>query len=417
MEALEAKIDEDFNANPILELPFCMAFNLMCEITALHLVETGTPDSAFLTPFMFIFEKDNFDFTPMSTIECRNRLLEIEHRDFDILFQCATLNQVFPLLHAGVYKFERTDNESSSIFYASEEIAKFEIRDEVLTHLSLPFYKNSQGNDSGAKLEFHKATKRRLFRSEPLQVLKGKTLIKRLYELNANSFSEAFIVPDSFYCEIGFSSPKGFRDTRRAFLAICEAYLLATQSVYSYLEVNQLIGSAAEKDLYHDLAMVVAKKSELRSLVNELTKSNGQDFEKFTEFFFSDADNRESISKRFLPPFWNLQEQIYFSPGATTTLLSSRNLVISIMNNKSLRRKYNFDKKISREFEPILLNRAKEHFESNGYNVFLGKDIGSTEIDLLAYCERTSVVLLVQAKATLYPEGARMVKNLERRIN
>lgn len=71
---------------------------------------------------------------------------------------------------------------------------------------------------------------------------------------------------------------------------------------------------------------------------------------------------------------------------------------------------------ISNLFEPELLKRAAKHFESNGLSTRLERNFEGGEIDLLVYCKNSHTILTIQAKATLYPESARMAKRLDDRI-
>ncbi|HAW62032.1 MAG TPA: hypothetical protein DCX26_06870 [Pseudomonas sp.] len=156
--------------------------------------------------------------------------------------------------------------------------------------------------------------------------------------------------------------------------------------------------------------------AELKFLVQKLTGVAESDYDKFSEFFFCGEGKNGSLSLKFMPPFWSISDDVYFCPALVPTLLGTRNLLISILIDDDKNTKYNYDGLISHFFEPELLRRAQRHFESNGFYTYLECDFTGGEIDLLVFCNKSNTVMTVQAKATLYPESARMVRRLDDRI-
>ncbi len=414
LDQIENLVDASFDSNPLFSLPFCVLFNLACDIAAHQLIEKHQVDIAFLNPLTFIFQRE-LDLTPLSLDDSRKRVDEIRALDpaFIRLMACANLNLVFPYIHSEIYRFERIDQNTSAVNYFSKEAGRIEVQDAVLTNLSISFI--PQVKVDGLK-QHMEAVKRRLDRREAIQVLAGRCYIEQIYEAHLDSYNEAAIVPDTLYDLVGFSSAKAYRNIRRAIYAICKSYI-DTLAFVHYYAVKHRLDPDLEYELSKGLSMVVVPRQEIKDLVLSLSGAEETDFEKFAEFFFENGSTRQSLSKRFLPPFWDLCGTVYFSPGAAIISLSSRNILISIQNEPIMEKKYDFHKKISKLFEPALLERAKRHFEANGIAVSLEKKVPGTDIDLLAYCERSNTILTVQAKATLYPEGARMVKNLDFRIN
>jgi hypothetical protein len=413
LRALEVLVDSHFERNPILSLPFSVLYNVICEIAALQLVEKGAVGVEFLTPLVFIFEKD-LDLTPLSLDESRARHQEIVDLDpaFADLIKCANLNIVFPFIHAGIYTYKRIETNTSTVEYSSTGACRAELLDSVLSNLSVPMIPGIK--PLGAR-EHWLSLRRRLDRRETPDVIRGINFIERNYAAMAVSYREAQLVPDEFYSSLGFSSGNTFRAIRQALCAICKAYMDTTVFVHRYAEQRNLDRDTVYQ-LNKGLAMAVLPRETIKRISLRLSGAAESDFEKFAEFFFEDGSTRSSISRRFLPPFWNLGGTLYFSPGAAFMLMSTRNLLISLQNHAPLTKKYMFHQKISQLFEPALLQRAKLHFEANGIVVALEKKIRGTDIDMLAYCERSNVILIIQAKATLYPEGARMVRNLDGRI-
>lgn len=103
-------------------------------------------------------------------------------------------------------------------------------------------------------------------------------------------------------------------------------------------------------------------------------------------------------------------------PSVVPMLLGTRNLLISIQNNKAKNALYKYDENISHMFEPMLLATAQSYFEKAGFRVRIDKRTKNGQIDMLVYCAQSNTVLTIQAKATLPPESARMVDRLEQRI-
>jgi hypothetical protein len=156
--------------------------------------------------------------------------------------------------------------------------------------------------------------------------------------------------------------------------------------------------------------------AELKRLVQALTGVSESDYDKFSEFFFCGEEKNSNLSLKFMPPFWIVSDDIYFCPALVPALLGTRNLLISILIDDDKNTKYSYDSLISHLFEPELLKRAQRHFESNGFCTDIESDYTGGEIDLLVFCKKSNTVMTVQAKATLYPESARMVRRLDDRI-
>lgn len=414
INTLETLVDAHFDQNPALSLPFCVLFNFMSEIATVRLIKEGNVDTELLNPLMYVFERD-LDLTPLSLKECRDRFDDVAALDpatLDLM-KCANLNIVFPFIHTGVYTYTRLDQRTSLVDYTSAEARRAELMDSVLSNLSIPTI--PKFIVPGTQ-EHWVAVKRRLDRREVPNVIKSTQYIEKIYKAITHSYREAELVPELFYSNLGFSDADAFRKIRQALCAICYAYMQTTIVINRYCQERELDDNI-EYALREGLAMAVVPKQAIKELSLKLTGANESDFNKFGEFFFENGSTRSNISKRFLPPFWNLGEMLYFCPGAAFSSMSTRNLLITVQNNPTFAEKYKFHEQISGLFEPALLQRAKQLFEANGFDVVLEKKIPGTEIDLLAFCAKSKTLLTVQAKATLYPEGARMVRNLDGRIS
>lgn len=411
--SIESLIDTHFDKNPLLRLPFGVLFNFISELATMQFIESGHLDISFLNPLTFVFER-NLDLTPLSPKDCRQRFGEVEalHPALLDLMMCANLNIVFPFIHNGIYTCQRLDAYTWLVDYASDSARRAELVDSVLSNLSTPII--PRFTVSGTR-EHWVAVKRRLDRRDAQNVIKGTKYIQRIYETMSHTYREADLVPDAAFIELGFSSAAAFRQIRQAFSAICYAYMQTAMAVNEYCEQRNL-SYEIKYGLAEGLSMAVVAKQTIKETVSRLTGASDSDFDKFGEFFFESGEKRSTISKRSLPPFWSLGDDLYFCPCMAFMSMSVRNLLMTVQNHPPFAEKYKFHGPISDLFEPTLLRRAKHHFEANGYEVVLEKKIPGTEIDMLVYCAKSNTLLTIQAKATLYPEGARMVRNLDRRI-
>ncbi|BAP80170.1 hypothetical protein CXF92_10310 [Pseudomonas sp. Choline-3u-10] len=411
MKILEPQIDKLFDDNPILRQPFLHVYNHFCQVATFQFIQEKQAPHSFAIPYTFVFERMN-DFSPQSPESCDDFLRKLNPDDFKNLFACANLNIVIPFIRSKIYRFTRESSEKSTIDYADEITLKHEINDIIVTHLSLPVISN-QAHDSRPWL---KSVVNRLKTNKPVNPTFYFDYISEQYKASENAFIEADIIPPDFYTQIGFSSADAFKKIRNAFICIGQIYNDITFIVYKYLEVNELKDSGDGDHHLQGLGMARLGAAELKFLVQKLTGVAESDYDKFSEFFFCGEGKNGSLSLKFMPPFWSISDDVYFCPALVPTLLGTRNLLISILIDDDKNTKYNYDGLISHFFEPELLRRAQRHFESNGFYTYLECDFTGGEIDLLVFCNKFNTVMTVQAKATLYPESARMVRRLDDRI-
>lgn len=411
MKALEPQVDKLFDDNPILKLPFPHIYNHFCQIAMRQVLDDKEIPYSTLIPYTFIFEKVK-DFSNQSLESCTESAYGIQNEDFKNLFSCANLNIVFPFIHNKIYSFTRKGETESYVDYFSRDAEDHELNDIILTHLSLPTVTKLERSP---KTLFDKMLYR-LESKRPINPTAYYEYILKMYSNSESAFVEADIIPDSFYTYIGFSSSEEFKKIRTAFMCIGQTYIDVSFFVDKYLTAHSLHDTELGKKLWQGLAMAKMKHLELKRLVQNLTNVSDSDFAKFSEFFFCSEGENTNISNKFLPPFWRIEDDVYFFPAAIPTLLGVRNLIIAIQNDNHKNKKYKYDSMISNLFEPELLKRAAKHFENNGLSTCFERDFEGGEIDLLVYCKKSHTILTIQAKATLYPESARMARRLDGRV-
>lgn len=407
---IEELVDKHFSADPALHLPFCTLYNFICQVLTQSMLRAGTLEIGMVSPFYYILEKVR-DFSPKSLEESFDSIADIQAIGMEPLIQCATLHIVFPQIHRGLYTITPDGENASRIRYASRRAASLECRDIALTNISLPFVFARRRTSE----DFRKAAMRRLFRGERLTPHRSLNEIRAVYAEDGLLYREEALVPDEVFVQLGFSSADAFRKIRRAFVALGDVYLNAAKLVDRHLSEQHHYAADADY-LWVGIAMERMSQDELRILIFQICGAGTADYEKFLEFFIGDAHTKK-ISNSFMPPFWLIGEYIYFMPGALTTLLGQRNLLISIQNDPEKRQKYDFDKHISKLFEPTLIARARGHFHDAGFISKTECRFADRSIDLVVYCKKSNIVLTIQAKATLPPENSRMVDRLETRVN
>lgn len=412
MKKLEDQVDKLFDENPILNLPFPHVYNHFCQLVMRQILDSREIPYSTLIPYTFIFNKIK-RFNNETLESCTKALYKIQREDFKKLFECANLNIIFPFLHSGIYSFSRTSETECLIDYRDKKTEDHELSDIIVTQLSLPAIPPLKRSP---KTLFERILKR-LKQGKPIQPFLFHEYIAEMYSHPENSFIEADIIPDEFYSNIGFTSAIEFKKIRNAFVCIGQTYIDTSIVVDKYLSANELYNTEHGDNLWQGMAMAKLKHADLLTLIQKLTNVTNADYEKFAEFFYCGDGENINLHNKFLPPFWRLEEDVFFLPAIIPTLLSARNLLISIQNDKAKNKKYKYDNMISNLFEPELLKRASSHFEKSGYTTSLEVNFDGGEIDLLVFCNKSQTILTIQAKATLYAESARMAKRLDDRIS
>ncbi|WP_288129683.1 hypothetical protein [Microbulbifer sp.] len=411
LAAIESEVDRQFEGNPILKLPLIELFYLIANTGSLRLVENSGELPFLFSPFTFVFEKmEDVDFYPVSDLV--KNWQKIDLHDFNSLMQCANLNIVFPHLHRGIYTFEVESEDHVSICYKSDKIKRFEHLDIILSNLSLPTIRNSTKHQK----EFVRSIIPRLKRKEMVQPLMCKSYIKKVYADSQIKFSEAGLVSDDFFCDLGFFSKCDFQSIRDAFCAIFEVYNDAIRYTYRFLEGNDLFGTEFEDKLYAPLPLAAVPEDYLKRLILEVSKCSEESYEIFSKLFFTPAGELGGCSRTHFPPLVNFNGNVVFFSGISIGLMSTRNLISRLIEGQHKLNDVSFDSVLSKHLEPALIERACIQFLENGYQVLPNKKTFDSEVDLLVYCERSDTCLVIQAKAPIYPDSARNLSSIDGRV-
>jgi len=138
--------------------------------------------------------------------------------------------------------------------------------------------------------------------------------------------------------------------------------------------------------------------------------------ERFVKLFsldFTTASEGDHGGDGFFPPFARFDETLLFAPALALTFTSLRNALFAF----SRAEKSTFANVISHDLEPMLLDQVVAALPSN-HDWIIRRNVKhrSGEIDLLIVDPVDLVALLVQAKGTLPPQGARLTERLTDRI-
>src|SRR5690606_4819677 len=116
----------------------------------------------------------------------------------------------------------------------------------------------------------------------------------------------------------------------------------------------------------------------------------------------------------FFPPLWRIDGSVLFNCDVLKLMLPARNILYSL--NKTNQQLY--DNSISQHLEPQLIENARAVLDGvSGLIVVPNVEWENGEIDLLVFSVDENACLHVQAKAAIPPQGTRMIRAVEDRID
>ena len=414
IKELEKIVDGCLLRNRLYGFPFGTILGAIGYLAGYQYYKNKTVEPELLAPLPFIFDK-NIDFSPQRAQKVWESLRQVTEdenfrEDFKNLMECANLNIVFPYIHQKEYVLSKTSNNSYVIEYTSEEIRKAEITDTIVSRLGQSYVIPSANTDES----FYQYVQDCIRTGKKPDFIKKTTFVSRSNkDMRTISYVEDDLVSSDFYTHIGFSSKDAFCNIRDAFCTILHLYANALKYCYHCIEIYKLDISAT---ILSGLSLPIIKKRDLKSTVLKVSRVSNRDYDTFYKFFFADKNNLKYMTKAFLPPFWIIGGYIYFSPSISISMLSERNLLKSIKENERYSLEYDYDGRISSMLEPMLVQRASEVFEKHGIKICVGKAMPGSEIDLIAYSPAENTCMLIQAKATLPPEGSKEIRHLSTRV-
>lgn len=316
--------------------------------------------------------------------------------------------QLMPEVHRGYYEVRKT-SEGFELKHSSEQFAKYEEYDILLTDLSLVFA--SDKVEVNISEEFiHLALN--LPNIDLIAMLK---VLQYLFKYRLDDIREIpLLEPKAFQMSIGVTWDE-FCKIRAALVAYAD-FSINIANALEFLwkkENNSVIKEGIFQEFCEWIAVCNDKKFFI-GLLTELTGVNDSAFETILKFFSVNISNNDFnfAGEGFFPPLINYDKFYFFSPYIIRSMLHTRN-ILYIINKRNTT---HFNNIVSQYLEPILLEQAVTLFQKlPDLKIMLNQKWNNGEFDLLVYQPTSNVVLHIQAKAPISPQGARMTKAIENR--
>lgn len=246
--------------------------------------------------------------------------------------------------------------------------------------------------------------------SLPLDVRDMIATVRPMYEQVIDHQFEATLVPESSWeTAYGFDI-EAFRRVRAALIAIAEYHLAMADALQRRLEAqpDQAEGVGAE---WLEWQAPVLSEDFFVQFVSAVTGLPvGAVSSVLDPFYFQ--DDHPASRTAFFQPLQRLNAAVMFSPVVLQRFLAERNLLALVATMDPER----FDNEVSSLLEARLLQDAQAVLE-----YLPGVELESNvawidgEVDLMALDRDAGALLIVEAKAPVPPQGARMVRHVETR--
>lgn len=408
---VEKLIDESINENTIIRLPMMTFYHHMCLILACSSSKDCSEEIGY--PLQKILPKMS-NYALLSDDELYREHGRIDTDCFSQLMQWASLNIAYPYIHSAIYEITGDDNHFY-IGYKDEEKKVYEFIDTVMVRFSAAFVVG--GLCRSAIFELFQIIMGAINNKRFLEPINFHHQIKMFYG-NSMHYVSDDLMPNEVCVRMGFTSRESFENIRSAVLAICETYEQVTRILNSALDGEQSKNyDFINEWLIRKIAMPIIDTDYFGRVVKKTSKCSDSDYELFRNFIFCTEENLAHHCKSIPPVFIAVSDKVFFSPTLAIRFLSSRNFIVRAINDPSLREIVNFDENVSECFEPDLISRFLGLMEGAGYSVGKNFKIKNREIDAYVKCHVSNTILVVQAKATPFPDDARMVRNLDGRIS
>lgn len=316
--------------------------------------------------------------------------------------------ELMPEVHRGYYTVEGDVSGGFSLSHSSPQFAQHEALDIVLTELSLTFV-----SAPSLHLEDRFDYQARLAPKFDY-ALKVHTL-KLFFDHYQQHLTEPPILTEDGYraaMGVGREEFERFRAALFAYADYCKGMADAVK--------RRLRREGFSEAVWAELLEWISVNWKETFFVGTLKGLTGIECGKldhllapFTIDFREGHKTGKHAGDGFLPPLARLEQAYLFNPDLLKLFLPARNVLYTLNRTNQQR----FDQLVSQHLDPQLLQAAGDLFRPfDGLDVVRNHDWGSGEIDLLVYSAAENVALHVQAKATIPPQGARMVQAIEGRM-
>lgn len=314
--------------------------------------------------------------------------------------------EIMPQVQRGFFSVERRPS-GFVLSHPNEEFVKHEENDILMSEMVLP-------HEMGPP-PYSLENCKRMIKAWP--EIPGDTLIgvmKGAYDHYIENVFELPLLSDEAFQEgFGFSRTDFIR-MRAALMAYAD-FCLGMADAAEVLSVNA--DHPKCEALQREVREWVAPLLSRNHIIGVAAGLSGVDLsaaESIVNRFTIEPDNVDGsgAGEGFFPPFLRLGDSLLFSPHAVKRMMPERNLLYTMVRTD----KKTFDNVVSSHLEPALIEEAAELLsELPGVDVRKNVNWDKGEIDLLAYHEASNSAFQLQAKASVPPEGARMVAHVESR--
>jgi len=315
------------------------------------------------------------------------------------------LCEVVPQFRKG-HLVERVSGKRIELNHPNDDFKKIEKRDIIFAELaSATLVDRLPPPDYGLLKEAVKNAKVNM----ALTMLYAKSKFDAILRAQV----EDMYFDESEYLEVfGFES-RDYKSVRAAILSICAVYgevaycleadYANTQEERYYDEMLEFVSVGVLKNFFYACVMVTSQVSESR-LLKVLS---------WLELDVRKIGGSRQSGDGYTPPLILLGDSVLFNPFALVNSFSIRNILYSY----NQRDPDSFGAIVANKMEPFLIDEALSVLSDfSRFESATGVAFAGGEIDLVLYSQTENIILNVQAKAPLSPQGARMVTATETRV-
>lgn len=316
--------------------------------------------------------------------------------------------ELMPEVHRGYYSVRGDKQTGFTLAHASPQFAAHEATDVILTELSLPFV------DSPAPRFEDRYDHQASMVPRFSLGLKAHTL-KLLSDHYRSHLAEASLLTEEGYRAALGVGREEFERFRAGLFAYAD-YCLGMAHALGRRLRREFRSETVWNELLENVS-VHWKETFFLGTLEAITGLDQSTLDRLLRIFTVDFRPGSRSGKHagdgFFPPLARLAGSFLFNPDLLRLFLGGRNVLYAL--NRMDRKR--FDDLVSHHLEPELVSAAEAQFAGvDGLVIVKNHDWGPGEIDLLVYSPTENVALHVQAKATIPPEGARMVGAVEGRM-
>ncbi len=360
---------------------------------------------SYLTPYLDRCPRDLLK----SGREAMEKFKKSDGQEIQEALMYAHFCELMPEFRQKYYDVKPT-GEIFEFEHQSDSFASSEVKDVILTELCLGF---DTQKPQPIPVELFSRISIQYPHKDVATYVEGASVN---YDMHCSSFCEPTYIPDeAFVASFGFDR-ESFTKTRAALWSLADLLL----GLSSYYEMSSELEE--NKDVWQwkviDCIAPTFRRDWLLSFVCELTGLISADADEVLNFLV--ACEKESLSKcsgnGYLQPIFQLGNFLLTSPLLLRMMPSLRNMLYALNKaDPDL-----FSKSVAHHLETELLNELSALCERNPElsikkNLkwsFEGKD---GEVDAVLYDSQSKFFLVLQAKAAIPPEGARMTRNVQSR--